>query len=357
MGSLLLYIIAFLCSAVCAGFYQRKVYKNSNSFKEFLWAGIIMALPIVLACYRKGIGIDYDTYELLFNNFHNSTWSSFYYDNSSFEYLNKVLVDLGYFISGDVYGVFSVYAILSLMLFEAAIMHYADKISLPVSTLVFLLLLYPDTLNVIRQSLACAIVFYSIRYISSGDFKKYLICCLLATGIHTTAIITISFYLFGENVNSKILNCNILKIMLVLAPLLLAFNVGLFSSFTLFDRYFSNYDIESTDITISYVLKMPILLPFLFCLKRLKEDDKAKLLYYLFAMEMMLLFSSSMFKWGFRLSYYCFFGQIILVGYITNGSLIKAKISRLYFISWYLLCFYVLFYIWGRSGIFPYTHF
>ena len=168
MGSLLLYLSSFLYSVLWARHYQRRDRirpRSQSTFSQVSWAFIIMLFPIILSCYRYGIGVDYENYVSLFENFHSSTWTSFSEENLSFEYANKALSDLGFYLTGDTFGVFGVYAVLTLVLLELALINYKDYISLPIATFIMLLLMYSMSLNIVRQALAIAVVFYSLKFI------------------------------------------------------------------------------------------------------------------------------------------------------------------------------------------------
>lgn len=51
-------------------------------------------------------------------------------------------------------------------------------------------------LNGMRQAIAFAFIWYGLQYILTKSFKKYLLCVLLATSFHKSAIIFIPFYFF-----------------------------------------------------------------------------------------------------------------------------------------------------------------
>lgn len=251
MESFLLYLSSFLYAALLARHYQRRdrIRPRSQSvFSRVSWAGLIMLFPIILSCYRYGIGIDYDNYISLFENFHSSTWASFAEENLSFEYVNKALADLGFYITGNTLGVFGVYAVLTLILFELALINYKDYISLPIATFILLLLMYSMSLNIVRQALAIAVVFYSLKFIQEKKPLHYFIGCLLATGIHSTAFITLSFYFLkdADNTKYKFLFNKVVKVIIVLFPLLFTLLIGQLRSYVLLEKYFDNYDQEGT---------------------------------------------------------------------------------------------------------------
>ena len=353
MGSLLLYISAFLYSGLLAYYYQNNV-RRSSLFNEICWAMLIMLFPIFLGIFRYGIGIDYENYLMLFEKFHKTSWANFAEDTFSFEYINKAIADIGYFITGDVYGVFAVYLILTLVLFELSLINFKDIISLPIATAVLLLLMYSMTYNIVRQSLAVSVVFFSFKFVRENKFLLYTIGCLVATAIHSSAIIALPLFFLKED--NGVINSKVVRYIVLVLPLAISILTEIFSSIFLFERYFDNYTQEETSVIVSYILKIPILFPVLLNYKYFSRNRSAKFICLLFFMELLLLYTASTYKWAFRLSYYSFFGQVLAVGILTKKQKVNSDFYTIFFIVWYLIYFYVLFFLWGRDAIFPYTH-
>lgn len=354
MASVILYLLVFSFAAISASFVQKKIaYVSYCPFgKQLLYAGFIMLMPIIIACWRYDIGIDYATYEKTFTTIHNLSLADYQSVIGSYEYLNKFIVDLGFCLAGNVTGVFSAYAIATLILYEMALLNFRKYISLPTGTLILLLLLFSASLNIVRQSLSIAIIFYSMKFVIERNIKAYIILILIATGIHSSSFIAIIFYfLYSERFSFK---NRIIRILIILSPLFFISAVSYISGFVIFERYFESYDSTETDITKSYIIKLPILLLLLLSYKQLKKSDISGFFYYMYIMEWALLFSASVFKWAFRLSYYSYIGQIILLAMASKKGIGNAWFYKSASILWYLIYFYILFYLWGRDGIFPY---
>ncbi len=359
MDSLLLYLSSFACSSGAAYIYQIK-YKTGcdpSIYKKLMWAVIIMFFPMIISCYRYGIGIDYENYIILFEEFHSSTWNSLVAETLSFEYINKAIVDLGFLLTGNTNGVFAIYAIMTLIMFELSLINFKSQISLPVSTFILLLLMYSLSLNIIRQALALSIIFYSLKFIVEKRPIGYFIGCIIATGIHTSAVISILFYFLYEHKNTlyKTLLNRAIKIGVIILPIILTPLLNNFQTFFLFKNYFENYEQEGASIVESYIIKLPILIILMLNYRYLKGSNISRFLYWMFALELIMLFVASIYKWAFRLSYYSYIGQVLLVGIIARRRTSDATIYKLLLITYYIIYFYVLFYMWGRDGIFPYT--
>lgn len=354
MESVILYITAFLIATLTAQVVQKKTAKvqRCSITTQILYSCCIMLAPMALACCRYGIGIDYNIYIDVFNRIHTTSLLDYHNEIGTYEYLNKPLVELGFLLTGNTDGVFSVYAIFTLLIYEMALLNFRKQISLPLATLLLLFLLYSASLNIVRQSLSIAVVFYSVKYVLERNIKNFLILIIIATGIHSSAFIAIFFYFLYSKDNA--IKNKIIKIAIIIAPLAIAKSLSLISEFAIFERYFAVYDTSVIDISKSYIIKLPILIILLLAFRELRKFEITSLFYSVYIMEWTLMFSASIFKWAFRLTYYSYIGQIILLSMIPKKICRNAAIYNFAVISWYLIYFYVLYYIWGRDGIFPY---
>ena len=66
-------------------------------------------------------------------------------------------------------------------------------------TLYILIMMYYSTFNIIRQTIACVIIFVGHRYIVSGNFKKYLLVILIAFLFHSSSLIMIPVYFLAKS--------------------------------------------------------------------------------------------------------------------------------------------------------------
>ena len=73
------------------------------------------------------------------------------------------------------------------------------------SVLLFVIIQFSTALTMIRQEMALVIVLIGFRFVIKREFIKFLLCCLLATTFHTSAIVAIVWY-FIYPLNIKIKN-------------------------------------------------------------------------------------------------------------------------------------------------------
>lgn len=137
---------------------------------------------------RANIG-DTNTYKMFYLRI-NHSW-----ENLKFE------EDFGFYILQIILKQFSddpqILLILCAFLTNTLIIITLYKYSRPFELSIYLYItsgMYLVTMNGMRQYLAAAIIFYAIRYIENKRFSKYLLCVLLASTIHFSALIMIPIY-------------------------------------------------------------------------------------------------------------------------------------------------------------------
>lgn len=166
----------------------REIYLSAYG-KKSSWIFLIMLTFFwVLSFIRWETGTDWDAYVNYFN--YNYTLSDFLAKHEfGYAFINFIVKDyigsytfllglLGliiYFCIGNTIYKLSKYPYISLLTWF--------------SGFTFGYILF------VRQHVAIAILFYSIRYITKRDLKKFLICLLLAVSFHASSIIFIFSYL------------------------------------------------------------------------------------------------------------------------------------------------------------------
>ena len=129
-----------------------------------------------------------------------------------------------------------------------------------ISTLLFLTFYhFFSAMNITRQYIAVMIVAYGFKYLKNQQLLKYLLCCLIATGIHNTAIIS---FVLAPLVVFKLTKKNIIIYLIVVAVIMISFEkiMNLFGTvFPHYDLYFNSNMLEEVGknrkviITIIYL--------------------------------------------------------------------------------------------------------
>lgn len=159
---------------------------------EYLFWGTVVIL-IIIAGFRYGIGTDYSTYYHYYDNIRKGgepwPWLDFEW---GFILLNQAI---GLFYCPPEVYMFIVSAITVYL-----ILYTCDKLSADrmMSMLLFVTLyFYFSSFNILRQYLAIAIVFFSITFIKKGKLIPYILCIVLASLFHKTALIMLPLYFIG----------------------------------------------------------------------------------------------------------------------------------------------------------------
>lgn len=150
---------------------------------------IILIYMIIIYGIRYDVGIDYFSYERQ------------YYDTTGFYGQRELIYDLSMKIFRHFNAPYWVYT-----LFLGFVLYYvlylvAKHLKLDYSKVIIYSIitgLMFVSFNLVRQSLAGAIVLFALRYIDIHDFKKYSITIIVASLIHFSAIIFLPFYFFDK---------------------------------------------------------------------------------------------------------------------------------------------------------------
>lgn len=156
---------------------------------ECLYWGMAVVL-VIIAGFRYDTGTDYSTYYHYYDNIRKGgepwSWMSFEW---GFILLNKA-IGLFYF-APEVY----MFIVSTITVF--LILYTCNSMSLDrmMSMLLFVTLyFYFSSFNILRQYLAIAIVFFSITFIKKGKLIPYILCIVLASLFHKTALIMLPLY-------------------------------------------------------------------------------------------------------------------------------------------------------------------
>jgi transmembrane protein EpsG len=169
-------------------------------------------LLFVVSAFRYNVGTDYVNYYHLF-----------LYKDGMFEYKEWGYTNLVNLLSGLGFNpqiMFFLFSLVTILLFYKSFKYFFkenDSLFM-LATLLFIPLFYFYTLNGIRQSLAVAIFFYSIRFIIDKSYFKYFLLIVIAMLFHKSAIVLIPLYFFST---IKLTKYKLIVIYLVIVFLLL----------------------------------------------------------------------------------------------------------------------------------------
>ncbi len=285
ISSILLYAGCFALAVVLAGIaqvYQRSTRpvqlsptftQTSRPHRVFLLLSFLV--PFLLSSFRWEVGTDYKTYISLYEAINSiSTSSQWVQQLLEVEPLYVLMNLIVKAIFGNPLPIFFISALLLLGFIYRALEDYHEKISVMLAVFVFLMLMFSTTLNIMRQMISVAIMFYATRHVFAHNYKKAALWMFLALMFHYTALIVLPFWLFR---GTKRYERNVRIIMF--SGLVLLFVLGsVFGS--LFDRIRFLYLQESgsqPDAVLRIglmLLRAPIIVPILLFRKQLVAHDE-----------------------------------------------------------------------------------
>ena len=197
-----------------------------------IWMIVVFFLFIYTATLRYGIGFDYHSYESIFYNIQNLNMVEMlqYHLEYGYVLLNKVVSLVG--------GDYRIFLFVTAMIINGLVFYVIKKHSSDVwlSILIYLCLQhFAFTMNLMRQGLAFAIVFFSYHFLVNREIRKYVITILIASSFHMSALIMLPFYYILQLKHSK---KNIILISSVIIGIFINFDffMGLLVG-TFFEKY------------------------------------------------------------------------------------------------------------------------
>ncbi len=184
---LLVYSITLLC------FISKKKILQNVGF-------IVLCLFTVL---RYDVGNDYDNYFYGIESTANSFREHHYLDAIIHcrDLASIIIIFLCQYFPKPQLFVIGIYGVLSLILFRKSLFLLPGEKNLNLFwgfLGIYLLTIYPYSLNAIRQSVSIGAFCVSIKYIQKANIKRYLSLILIAFAFHTSAIILFPLYLIRK---------------------------------------------------------------------------------------------------------------------------------------------------------------
>lgn len=294
-----LLFFAFICSRE---FKHRTVVFGQGSFvntKPSRYHGSYLFLSFVILFFFHSFKDPYslpdlDQYLSGFNEVVKQTWAQL----ADARFRIDLKAEFGWVILNKIVSVFSnnyialffVSSILILLGPYQTIRKYCPQRYIWIAVILYFSGSYLQSLFVLRQHLAISICLLSIPSVLKGNWKKYVVCCLLALSFHYSAIIWFPVYLIYQIKNKKALigSLSILALLIIIAysiilPLVAFYLDFGYTSWTIKDD-------EAGTKSTEAVMMLFVLVSYLFAVKgKMFEEGYLKL----FAI---LLFMASVFS-------------------------------------------------------------
>lgn len=383
------YIVCFLLT--CTTTFISSYYKKRGRRVEFWFFSLIaILLPCILAALRANtVGTDMLIYgERLFKTSQNHSFFDFVIDRDK-EWLYYFLVYISSHVFKNIQFQYFFIELLSFAPIYLTLMR--DKESNRYAWLglwIYFFWLFPYSLNLMRQSIAISIIFWAFKFVEQKCLIKYIICVLLASMFHVTALIGIIIYPLyfivtysKENIdnrynlsdNKNVRFWKIAKKFGRYIPWLVAIAaVVLLFQYAQLVTFLNNFDSESfgtyyehmthkTGLPIirNYVLiALPIFVLYVLNRKYYENSDKQLRACFTFSLISIILYQAAMISsQTYRISLYMhIFWPLFIIKYISKTKPAKTRLLYICLVMVLSVLFWYIFFV--KSGwceIIPYV--
>lgn len=226
-----MYIITFALTILFTYLAERN-FKKQNKRNGVFFSVIAILLPSLLAALRsENIGTDVGVYvKPYFEKALGYASFSDFVESIDSDYLFLLIV---YFIANlteNLQFVFFAIEFIIMLFIYLGIYNFRKRASMSLMMFFFLTLFYNKTYNLSRQSIAIAIVFFGMKYVLDRNLWRYLLCLIVASNFHYSAMFMIILYFLYDI--SYIKGNFIIKLLIVTAI------VAIFANFQTIFQYF-----------------------------------------------------------------------------------------------------------------------
>ena len=389
-----IYLIGFTISCLLIGVAQKQIFSKQLFF---LLSSVAIIIPCIIAALRSDvIGTDTSVYlrnlytaaieSTSYKGYMNSSWFSIYRIKYVYEY-EYGFTFLIYIFSKLFHSIHVVEFAVSSMIISLVyigVIRYKSKSGLWLSMLVFYLLFYNTTLNMMRQWCAMAILIYSFKHLVACE-KKYLIYTMIALLFHITAVFGIFFYIiYNYIITNKVQGINqggnnkrikyyfkinkfkisvnkIIVILLVICSLAMVILVGYMSPFLKFlglTKYISYITGTYKFVPNQIILRLPILL-LVWIVRKKTLINKDIFLFFATMLMLDLVFSqlAGITENSWRISVYFSIYNILFLPVICDSTIFRGSklIFKFFLIMYLLIYWYYYFVLIGSHATIPYV--
>jgi len=334
--------------------------KRNNKFILLL---LILILTLTSGLRGINVGIDTSLYNYAF--IHNFPYS-WQFEEIGFRYISNLIIT----ILGDPKFVFIFYSLIINLLIVLRLWDFRKKCSFAFMLFIYLLTFYLDSMNIMRQLVAVAVIFYSTKLLEKKHYFLFFSVVLFMTLIHKTALFGLALiviYLWNSLSLSK-------KILMSI-PLVIISGIVILYTISFEAAHISNYLSSENAITNINITFMYRLLCFIFSWLLYKSNKKIvyssinipntrleidlnfqkkfniiSTIYFLgLAISSIGMFYVVM----SRLGYYYIIFELLYWGYLVKNS--KNKMLNLSLISIYVIYIFVFEICTGGNGVFPFS--
>lgn len=370
--------IYLICFAVSCLLLKISEFSKKRIIYRFITA-IALIIPCILAGFRADtIGTDVQVYvkpmfdaacsSKSFSEYQNMRWMA------SWTYIYVHEIEIGFSLL--VYAIAKIFGNLTVLLtciqiliiipFYEGLSYFKRSFPMWLCMLIFYLMNYNVTLNMMRQWIAMALLFYGFKYIIEKRLYKFIFINLIAMTFHKSAMFGILFYLIYTYIYSgkkekklKIIissrkhisleNLNkVFIIIIVFCLALLSLNIiSVFLSYIGLNKYSAYIQGDLYLLPIQIILRIPFIMIILLNWKRYSEKYKmAQIFLAMMVIELLVSQLGSISQYSWRIATY--FSMFNCLSYCSICEFSKKRITRISYkilLIIYLIAYWVYYFV------------
>ncbi len=352
--SLLFYLLVFFVASIL-------FWYGNRSKRHLIFALIAIVMLSMVAAVRYEVGTDYVAYANAYNALSGITPADFF-NNFGDKY------EIGIYIIAQIAGLssysiplfFGIFSFITVLFFFLA----ARKYELPYPWLLmalYLLIMFPSSLNAVRQLAAISIFFYATTFIFEKKIIKYIVLVLIASIFHKSAALLLPVYFIGKCfTKGTAIRPKTMIMLLVVATLLTVFGaigIQMILGLSFLDKYDKYQNLSAASGGLVLTLKIVVLAVVLAFYRHIKKYTYSSFCIVMALLEVVVLAVSRNSVDIARFSLYFTPFSLILLAYlpkVLRGG--QQLILILVILVYAVAMFYISFYLLHGSDIFPYNY-
>lgn len=235
------------------------------------------------------------------------------------------------------------------------------RVNLTIMWTAYLFLLYPTTLNLLRQSVALALIMLMVFFAFQNRYVLSLVMLIFAYTFHHSSVLGILLLLFAFALNkSKSASMqNYICVLFSIGCIFLPYIIQRLFLWGIFDDKYEQYMIENSgsDIGSSLLIRLPfIFLSLYFFFKDNKQNSSSEKFYYTIVIaESILIPLRLISQTVFRLVLYFSVFKIPAYGILCKKISLPKSITYTFYILFLILYFYIQTIVGGANEFWPFV--
>lgn len=329
-------------------------------YKSMVLKTVAAIIPIIVAALRDNVGTDYATYVKVFEDFRTLSIGDFFSNRSNGTEVGFYLINkLSQWLTDGPGLMFAIMSIICIVFFFRAMRRWHVRYPALVYFL-YLMLVFPNSLNIVRQSAAAMIALYAFSFILEKKPVKYVFAILCASSLHTSALFLLPLYLVrflvqakrGTHIRFAIKTVLIALIIGGVLPLLIA----QFSSQSIFSRYSIYDNIIGSGINLQLYVHICFVVIFTMILRYRYDDIHYRFFYVLEVLNVILLVNLDPSQITKRLAVYFSIAPVMLLDKLPSLSQSPSgrRVMMVGIVCYGLVIFYISYVVLMQADIIPY---